>query len=127
MKILDIKKASGTHVNEDSDPVDMALNTYVNHSSILKIKEYFNEHTEFNCLDLIPNDIAKEIKNVDNSKKCTFKNITPKSIKEALDICSPFLCDIRVDEIVYKGTFPKDFKNANPAPVFFKKTIPSFS
>ena len=99
----------------------MALNTYVNHSSILKIKEYFNEHTEFNFLDLIPNDIAKEIKNVDNSKKCTFKNITPKSLKEALDICSPFLCDIRVDEIVYKGTFPKDFKNANASPVFSKR------
>ena len=104
----------------------MALNTYVNHSSILKIKEYFNEHTEFNFLDLIPNDIAKEIKNVDNSKKCTFKNITPKSLKEALDICSPFLCDIRVDQIVYKGTFPKDFKNANAAPVFLKRQ-PSFS
>ena len=104
----------------------MALNTYVNHSSILKIKEYFNEHNEFNFLDLIPNDIAKEIKNVDNSKKCTFQNITPKSLKEALDICSPFLCDIRVDQIVYKGTFPKDFKNVNAAPVFLKRQ-PSFS
>ena len=31
---------------------------------------------------------------------CTFKNINPKSLKEALDICSQFLCDIRADEIV---------------------------
>ena len=65
----------------------MALNEYVNHSSILKIKEYFNEH---------------------KSKKCTFKNITPKSLK----------CDIRVHEIVCKETFPKDFKNADATPVF---------
>ena len=104
----------------------MALNKHVNHSSILKIKEYFNEHTEFNFLDLIPNDIEKEIKDVDNSRKCTFKNITPKSLKEALIICSPFLCDIRVDEIVSKETFPKDFKNADAAPVFLKRQ-PSFS
>ena len=101
----------------------MALNKYVNHSGILNIKEYF---TEFNFLDLIPNDTAKEIKNVDNSKKCTFKNITPKSLKEALDICSPFLCDTQVDEIVCKGTFPKNFKNADATPVFFK-IQPSFS
>ena len=55
------------------------------------------------------------------------KGFSTKSLKEALDICSPFLWDIRVDEIVYKGTFPKDFKNANPAPAFFFKRQPSFS
>ena len=88
----------------------MALNKHVNHSSILKIKEYFNEHTEFNFLDLIPNDIEKEIKNVDNSRKCTFKNITPKSLKEALIICSPFLCDIRVDELYPKRPFQRILK-----------------
>ena len=44
--------------------------------------------------------MKKEIKNLDSSKTDTFKNITPKSLKEALDICSPFLCDIWADEIV---------------------------
>ena len=57
-----MKEPQVTHVNEDSDPFDIALNKYVNHPSILKIKEYFNEHTEFNFSDLIPNDIEKEIK-----------------------------------------------------------------
>ena len=36
------------------------------------------------------------------------------------------LCDIRVDETVYKGTFPKEFKNADAAPAFLKRQ-PSFS
>ena len=76
----------------------MAVNKHLNHPSILKIKEYFNKHTEFNFSDLITNDIEKEIKNVDSSS--TFKNITPKYLKEALDICSLFLCDIRADYIV---------------------------
>ena len=89
-----------SHVNEDFDPINIALNKYVNHPAILKIKGYFNEHTEFNFSDLIPNDIDKEINNLDSSKKGTFKNITPKSLKEVLDTCSPFLCDIWADEFI---------------------------
>ena len=58
-----MKGSQVSHVNEDSDPIDIALNKYVNHPSMLKIKEYFNEPTEFNFSDLIPNDIEKEIKN----------------------------------------------------------------
>ena len=50
------------HVNEDSDPMDIVLNKYVNHPSKLKVKKYFNEPTEFNLLELIPNHIEKEIK-----------------------------------------------------------------
>ena len=95
-----MKGSQVSHVNEDSDPIDIALNKCVNHPSMLKIKEYFNEPTEFNFSDLIPNDIEKEIKKLDSSKKDIFKNITTKSLKEALDICSPFLCDIWADEIV---------------------------
>ena len=41
-----------------------------------------------------------EINNLDSSKKCTFKNNTPIFLKEVLDICSPFLCDIWADGII---------------------------
>ena len=80
-----------SHVKEDSDPSDIALNKYVDHPSILKIKEYFNQPNEFDFLEVIPNDIEKEIKNLDS---LDFKKITPKSLKEVSDICSPILCDI---------------------------------
>ena len=46
-------------VNEDSDHIDIAVNKYAYHPSILKIKEYFKESTEFNFLEEIPNDIEK--------------------------------------------------------------------
>ena len=46
-------------VNENSDHIDIALNKYAYHPSILKIKEYFKESTEFNFLEEIPNDIEK--------------------------------------------------------------------
>lgn len=56
---LDIKGPKVSLVHEYSDPIDVALNKYVNHPSILKIKEYFKESTEFNFLEKIPNDIEK--------------------------------------------------------------------
>ena len=46
-----------SHVNEDSDPIDIALSKYVDHPGILKIKEYSNEANEFNFSEVIPNHI----------------------------------------------------------------------
>ena len=42
----------------------------------------------------MPNDIEKKVPNLDSSKEGTFKSTTPKSLKEAVDICTPLLCDI---------------------------------
>ena len=58
-------------------------------------------------------------------KNGRFKGITPKSLKEASDICSPILCDALAEEIIRKRTFSKDNKNADVTPVF--KRDPSFS
>ena len=63
----------------------------------MKIKKYFNEPTEFNFLEVILNDIEKEIKILDSQEKGRFKNITPKSLKEAPDVCSLLLQDIRTE------------------------------
>ena len=62
VKNLDIKGPQVSHVNEDSDPIDIALKKYVDHPNILKVKEYFKKPTEFNFLGKIPNDMTKEIK-----------------------------------------------------------------
>ena len=56
-------------------------------------------------------------------KKRTFKNINPKSLKEAADVCSLLLWDIWTGEIVRKETFPKDLKNADVTPVFKKGNL----
>ena len=45
VKNLDAKGPQVSHVHEDSDPIDIALNKHVGHPSILKTKEYFNELT----------------------------------------------------------------------------------
>ena len=60
VKNLDVKGLQVSHVNEDSDRINNALNKYVDHPSILKVKEYFNEPTEFIFSEVMPNDIEKK-------------------------------------------------------------------
>ena len=50
------------------------------------MKECFNKSTEYNVLEVTPNDIKKEIKRLDSSKKGKFKNITPKSLNKGQDV-----------------------------------------
>ena len=69
VKNLDAKGPQVSHVNENSDPIDIVLNKYVDHSSIFKIKEYFNKSAESNFSEVTPNDIKKEMKSLDGSKK----------------------------------------------------------
>ena len=64
-----------SHVNEDSDPTDITLSKYVDHPSILKIKEYFNEPIELKFLEVIQNDLKKEIRNLNSSKKVHSKTL----------------------------------------------------
>ena len=66
---------------------NIALNKFVYHPSIFKIKEYFNKPIECNFSEVTPNNIKNEIKSLDSSKKVTFKNITPKSLNKGQDIC----------------------------------------
>ena len=69
VKNLYVKGHQVSHVNENSDPIDINLNKYVNHPCILKIKEYFNKSTESNFSEITPNDIKKEIKDFDSPKR----------------------------------------------------------
>ena len=69
VKNLYVKGHQVSHVNENSDPIDINLNKYVNHPCILKIKEYFNKSNESNFSEITPNDIKKEIKDFDSPKK----------------------------------------------------------
>ena len=69
VKNLYVKGHQVSHVNENSDLTDINLNKYVHHTSIFKIKEYFNKSTESNFSGITPIDISKEIKNLDSPKK----------------------------------------------------------
>ena len=57
VKFLDVEGPLVSHVNQNSDPIDIALNKYADHLSAFKIKEYFNKPTECNFSQVTPNDI----------------------------------------------------------------------
>ena len=85
----------------------------------MKIEKYFNEPTEFIFLEVTPNDIKKEIKNLRSPKKVRFKNITTKSFKEAPDICSLLLQTGYGLNKLYEQC-AKGLKNADVTPVYKK-------
>ena len=95
----------------------LILAIYVGHPSIFKIKEYVEGICNFS--EVIPNDIKIEIKNLESSKQDTFKNINPKSPKEAQDICSPLSYDIWAKE----KAFLEHLKNADVTPVLKKTSL----
>ena len=80
VKNLYVKGHQVCHVNENSDPIDIKLNKYVNHPSIFKIKEYFNKSAESNFSEITPNDIKKEIQDLVQKK-------TPKYLSKGQDKC----------------------------------------
>ena len=79
------------------------LNKYVDYPSILKIREYFNETTEFNFSEIIPNDIEKEIKKLESSKKGTFKSVQIRSFFGS--VFSPNTGKSEAEKTPYLDTF----------------------
>ena len=63
-------------------------------------------------------NILKEITNLDNKKKCNFKNIPTRRIKDVSDVCSPVIWN---EEILLDKNFPENLKLADVTPTFKKK------
>ena len=122
VKSLGISKESSTRSEfESSYPVDIALKKYVNHPSVLKIKEFIGGNiSESDFSETTLEDITKEIKKLNLSKKGTFKNITPKCLLETLDICGPALLNIWNKGILSDCLYPSKLKLVDVSPVFKK-------
>ena len=114
VKNLGVKGPQVCHVNKNSDPIDIALNKYVDHPNIFKIKEYFIQSTESSFSVVKPKDIKKEIKSLDSSKKVHLKillqdlSINGKIYIRHYEIYRP-------KKLYKKKTFPKNHT------CFFKK------
>ena len=107
MKNLYVKGHQVSLVNENSDPIDINLNKYVDHSSIFKIKEYFNKSTESNFLEITPNDIKKEIKSLDSSEKRVHLKILLQNISIKCKIYVRHY-KIYIPRKLYKKDFSKE-------------------
>ena len=89
---LDIKEFKNiSKIDGLSDPVEIAIKKYENHSSMITITEKFNFTVRFEFEEVNLKDIEKEILNLDTKKAVASNSILAKVLKETSDICSPVL------------------------------------
>ena len=102
-----------------TDPIDIAIHKFKEHPSIVKIKEVVGDTTlyNFNFSNIEQEEIEIEIKNLNQKKATTFKNIPPKILKQSADTCGPYLKDI-VNGIFQSGSFPDELKKADVTAIF---------
>ena len=89
-KSIDIKKNSyiKDETNEYTDTVEKAIYKYVNHSSILLMRDNIRSATPFLFKEASLEDIEKEILNLNPKKAGTFQDIPPKILKNSINVCS---------------------------------------
>ena len=89
---LDIKACNNISNNVGcSDPLEIGIKKYENHSSIVAITEKFNLNARFEFREVNLKDVEKEILNINTKIAVASNSIPAKVFKEASDICSPVL------------------------------------
>ena len=80
---LDIKEFKNiSNIDGLSDPVEIAIRKYENHSSIVAITEKFNFTVHFEFEEVKLKNIEKEILNLNTKKAVASNNIPAKLLKE---------------------------------------------
>ena len=77
-----------------SDPVEIAIRKFENHSRFQAIKENISVNQDFYFSNTEVRDILKETTALKNKKNGTFGNIAKELSKELSDNCAPPLNDI---------------------------------
>ena len=95
MKTLNIEKDESIFCDagDETNPLLRAIKKYRNYPSILRIKQYFKNPTEFSFVPADTYVIAKWIKNLD-TKKASPQDDIPIKILKLNDIFSQYLSQI---------------------------------
>ena len=101
-----------------TNPVYIAIQKFDNHPSVKLVRDNITLSDMFQFKSVFLDDILKEIKNLNNAKNGTFKNIPTCCLKEVADICSAILTQTWSNEIIIKKSFPINLKLADVTPVF---------
>ena len=96
-----------------------ATKKYSKHPSILRIKQYFKNPTEFSFVPVDRDVIAKEIKNLDIKNAASQDDIPVKILKLNNDIFSQYLSQI-FNESNEGANFLNELKYADITPVYKK-------
>ena len=105
--------------NEIEDQVKKAIFKYKNHPSIIIIKNKITIPELFAFTEDFVSDIEKELSNLITKKASTFKNITPKVLKDSIESCSEVLTKL-FNNTILTSNFPDKLKVADVSPIFKK-------
>ena len=77
-----------------SNPVEITIKKFENHTSVQIIKEHIYVNQEFDFEQASIDDILKEMKSLDNKKNGTFNNTLSNCMKEVSKVTAPCLTNI---------------------------------
>ena len=102
-----------------TDPLDMIIQKFDKHPSILKINEMVHKNHNFHFKEISLEDVELEIKMLNAKKATTFKNIPSQRLKDSAEVCCPVLLQL-INNCFIDGEFPKKLKVADVTPVYKK-------
>ena len=105
-----------------SDPIEKAIQKYKNHPSISIIKKMVStvdKNNKFSFESTTSDDISQQIKRLDINK-ATHKSYIPTKLLKRYDNLIVDYLQENVNNCLWKGTFPKDFKKTVVHPTHAK-------
>ena len=106
------------NVDHIGDPVQKAFEKYKNHPSVKAISEKCDKNT-FSFRYVSPDEIKKEIKNLNTKKACQDTDIPTKIVQENSEIFTEFIFQ-NLNYGIEFSVFRANIKNANVTPVHKK-------
>lgn len=120
MKNLHIPDIEVNNIENLTDSIDISIEKYKHHPSILKIKEVVgNSNRKFNFHSIDEQEVIDQFKNLKTNKSTTFNNIPGKILKDNADIYCGKVTKI-INDNLNNNTFPDSLKLADVNPVFKK-------
>ena len=116
LKISPYLLNSRIYTSEFKDPIDIIIEEFASHPSILKIKEMVKvKQLSFKEINI--DEIDYEISRLNPKKATTFGNIPTKIIKETKDISAPILHRIANSSMFINNQFPDKLKLPDVSPL----------
>ena len=102
-----------------SDDIQVIINKYGNHPSIIKINKNVSEGNDFTFKDIAPRVFEREILKLDTKKATPQNDIPVKMLVKSYDIISKHLSDCYNESKIQKD-YPTSLKLADVTPVHKK-------
>ena len=101
----------------NSYPTLKAIFKYKNHPSIISIRRFRHQLSNFNFSCIDKDTVLKEIRGLSTTKASQDTDLTVKNLKENADYFAESIC-IQFNDSVSSSKSPFSFKCANITPIF---------